>query len=241
MRTITAKVGTWLTKEPVAATETPNRMSVNPGKSYQVQSFGAAKNGKLEATLAYGQGVWWLFPEHWDGMNSQLISKAQAEHIFGNLISESQLLDLNECLSKFQINTSQRMRHFLSQIAHESGGLRWLKELASGDEYEWRSDLGNNQAGDGKRFKGAGALQMTGRFNYQAFADFMGDQRIMEGCNYVAERYPFCSAGFWWQSNRINELCDQGATVEDVTRRVNGGYNGLEDRRYYYNKACQVV
>lgn len=130
----------------------------------------------------------------------------------------------------------------MAQIAHESGGLKWFKELASGDDYEWREDLGNNQPGDGKRFKGAGAIQLTGRANYQAFSNHIKDVRVMEGCNYVAVTYPFTSAGFWWHNNNMNALCDRDdVTVEDVTRRVNGGTNGLADRIQYYKKAYEVI
>lgn len=169
-----------------------------------------------------------------------LITKKQAESVYGNLLDEQQLQDLNKCLHKFQINTPSRMRHFLSQTAHESGGLKWLEELASGQDYEGRSDLGNSQPGDGPRFKGAGVIQLTGRANYQAFANYIDDPNVMQGTEYVASTYPFMSGGFWWHNNRMNDLCDRGATVEQVTRRVNGGYNGLEDRVAYYQKARRV-
>jgi putative chitinase len=62
----------------------------------------------------------------------------------------------------------------------------------------------------------------------------------MEGADYVSTTYPFSSAGFWWHDHKMNALCDAGATVEKVTRRVNGGTNGLADRQKYYNKACTV-
>ena len=116
-----------------------------------------------------------------------------------------------------------------------------MKELASGKAYEYRSDLGNNQLGDGPRYKGAGYIQLTGRANYQDFCDYMGDPRIMDGVEYVANTYPFTSAGFWWSNNKMNALCDSGASVEKVTRRVNGGYNGLEDRKYYYARTVEVI
>lgn len=172
---------------------------------------------------------------------TELVTMQQARAIFGRSPTSAQLADLNACLVRFQINTAPRIRHFLAQIAHESGGLQWLQELATGDDYEGRLDLGNTQPGDGRRFKGAGVIQLTGRANYQAFADFMGDRRIMEGCQYVAATYPFTSAGFWWHNNGMNTLCDRGATVEQVTRRVNGGFNGLNDRIAYYRKACEVI
>lgn len=177
----------------------------------------------------------------------RLISKATATYIFGVEPQESQLIDLNRCLTEFKIDTPQRMRHFMAQIAHESGGLKWLKELASGDDYEGRSDLGNNRPGDGRRFKGAGAIQLTGRSNYQSFANHIKDQRVMEGGDYVAVNYPFSSAGYWWYLNDMNKLCDRpDVNVLMVSRRVNcgsdkGDPNGLDDRIYYYERACNVI
>lgn len=171
----------------------------------------------------------------------QLITEAQAEVIFGKQITPSQLADLNSCLLKFHINTPARLRHFMSQIAHESCGLKFLKELASGEAYEGRRDLGNCQPGDGRRYKGGGALQVTGRANYQALSNFLDDPRVMEGCNYVATYLPFTAGGHWWMRNNMNALCDRGATVEQVTKRVNGGFNGLADRKAYYTKACRVI
>lgn len=170
-----------------------------------------------------------------------LMTAAQSKAIYGNPISDNQLKDLNNCLNRYQIITPARMRHFLSQTAHESGGLRWMKELANGSSYEGRRDLGNTQSGDGARYKGAGVIQLTGRANYQAFANFIKDPKVMQGCNYVASTYPFSSAGFWWMNNHMNALCDSGASVEQVTKRVNGGYNGLADRKAYYQKACNII
>ncbi|GFE71059.1 peptidoglycan-binding protein [Chroococcus sp. FPU101] len=170
-----------------------------------------------------------------------LLSKAQAEGIYGRPIQPHQLKDLNDCLNRFQINTPVRMRHFLSQTAHESGGLQWLKELASGSAYEGRKDLGNKHSGDGPKYKGAGVIQLTGRSNYQVFSDFIQDPKVMDGVNYVSITYPFSSAGFWWYRNNMNDLCDRGGSVEQVTKRVNGGNRGLAERKAYYQKACQVI
>lgn len=170
-----------------------------------------------------------------------LVTEAQAKAIYLYPIADNLLKDLNHCLNLFQITTPARMRHFLSQTAYESGGLRWVKELGDGSNYEGRRDLGNIYPGDGPRYKGAGVLQLTGRANYQAFANFFKDPKIMQGCDYVASTYPFSSAGFWWMNNHMNALCDSGASVEQVTKRVNGGYNGLADREAYYQKACSVI
>lgn len=172
---------------------------------------------------------------------SQIFTKAQLQHVWQRTPTDSQVKELNEALQKFDITTKSRLAHFISQISHESGGGRWMKELASGDAYEGRTDLGNNQPGDGRKFKGAGYIQLTGRYNYQKFSDFMKDPRIMEGVDYVAEKYPGTSAGYWWYNNKMNALCDTNPSVEQVTRRVNGGTNGLSDRQMYYNRSLQVL
>ena len=118
-----------------------------------------------------------------------------------------------------------------------------MKELASGDAYEGRIDLGNTQNGDGKRYKGAGFIQVTGRYNYQQFANYIKDPKVMNGVNYVAENYPFTVSGFWWMRNKMNELCDSGATSRQVSARVNGRdpANGLADREKYYKRCCEVI
>jgi len=173
-----------------------------------------------------------------------LVSKASLAHIWNcgeHLIYDWEIDELNRCLYTFDIVETSTIRHFLSQTAHESGGGRYTKELASGWAYEGRYDLGNNKIGDGPKYKGAGYLQLTGRANYQAFADYIEDQKVMDGCDYVAETYPFNSAGHWWWKNGMNELCAKNPTVEEVTKRVNGGYNGLEDRKYYYTRTGHVI
>jgi len=154
--------------------------------------------------------------------------------------TQAQLNDLNTCCSKFGITTSARRRHFISQCSHESACGVYTKELASGQAYEGRKDLGNTQPGDGPRFKGAGYIQLSGRYNYQAFANYIGDQKVMQGVDYVASKYPWQSAGFWWYKNSMNSLCDKGSSVETITRRVNGGTNGLSSRQSYYTKACGI-
>jgi predicted chitinase len=171
--------------------------------------------------------------------DAELVTMAQAVAVFQRQPTPNQLADLNDCLRRFKITTPARIRHFLAQVGHESGGLQWMLELASGDAYEGRTDLGNTQRGDGPRYKGAGAIQLTGRDNYQRFADFIKDQSVMNGAPYVATKYPFTSAGFWWHLNDMNQLVDAGATVRKVSARVNGRdpANGLADREAYYSRA----
>ena len=173
-----------------------------------------------------------------------MITKKQLSRIWDvseTTISDRIINDLNNCLLKFEINTPNRMRHFISQISHESGGGKWMKELASGDNYEGRKDLGNTQPGDGRKYKGAGFIQLTGRANYSDFSKYMNDPKIMDGVDYVALNYPATSAGFWWHNNKMNALCDRNPTVEEVTKRVNGGLNGLADRKVYYNRCLDII
>lgn len=173
-----------------------------------------------------------------------LITKKQLSYIWSRReseISDAVIDDLNRCLHTFKINTKSRMRHFISQISHESGGGKWMKEIASGNAYEGRRDLGNTQPGDGRKFKGGGFIQLTGRSNYSSFSRYMNDPKIMEGVDYVASKYPATSAGFWWHNNGMNYLCDKNPSVEQVTRKVNGGYNGLADRQKYYKRCCDVI
>lgn len=177
-------------------------------------------------------GVW---------VKDNLVTREQLQQIGWKNVSELVLKDLNSCLEKFNINTTARIRHFISQCSHESACGLYTKELANGTAYEGRRDLGNIKNGDGKKYKGAGYLQLTGRNNYQALANYLNDQSIMQGVDYVATNYPWTSAGFWWYKNNMNNLCDKGATCKEITYKVNGGYNGLADRLNYYNKCCNAL
>lgn len=139
---------------------------------------------------------------------------------------------LEETCIRFGIDTTLRKAHFLAQVAHESREGRYMEEIASGAAYEGRADLGNTQPGDGRRFKGRGLIQLTGRFNYIAYSlARYGDDRAVRNPEMVA-RLPDAAlaAGWYWRVRGINALADRD-DLEAVTRRVNGGLNGLEDRR----------
>jgi putative chitinase len=163
------------------------------------------------------------------------VTNDQITNIFGRQLTVTQLEDLNRCLKKYDIVPGPRAWHFLSQVAHETGGGQWWLELASGEAYEGRQNLGNNRPGDGPKFKGSGGLMLTGRYNYQRFANDIGDaQVIVQGASYTAAKYPFCSAGWFWQQNKLNNTADRGATVKIITRIINGGLNGLAEREHYF-------
>jgi predicted chitinase len=172
-----------------------------------------------------------------------LITMAQVEAVFLRQITKQQLDDLNSCLIEFSITSAIRIQHFLAQVGHESAGLKWVEELADGSAYEGRKDLGNTQPGDGPHFKGAGAIQLTGRANYAAFAAYKKDTKIMGGCKYVSQVYPLTSAGFWWWRNGMNAVCDSGASCREISRRVNGRdpANGLADREAHFVRAQKAV
>ena len=150
--------------------------------------------------------------------------------------AETFLEPLNAAMDEFEINTPARQAAFLAQIAHESGSLRYVKEIASGAAYEGRKDLGNTQEGDGMRFKGRGLIQITGRANYAQCGAAL-DLPLLEQPELLEETENACrSAAWFWQTRGLNELADDGE-FKLITKRINGGYNGLADRQAYYARA----
>ena len=133
------------------------------------------------------------------------------------------------------LENSLRLIHFLAQLAHESGNFRYMEEIASGAAYEGRKDLGNTQAGDGKRFKGRGPIQLTGRANYRKYGqqlgiDFENNPEIV-----AIPSVGLLVACKFWSDNGLNTLADQD-DLRAITRRINGGYNGFEDRKAHLAK-----
>ncbi|UGQ37958.1 glycoside hydrolase family 19 protein [Janthinobacterium sp. PLB04] len=141
---------------------------------------------------------------------------------------------------EFGITTPARQASFLSQVGHESGQLRYVRELASGQAYEGRVDLGNTQRGDGVRFRGRGFLQVTGRANYAACGKALGLDLLAQP-ELLEQTVNACrSAGWFWQTRGLNALADAG-DQERVTRRINGGVNGLAERLALYREARKVL
>ncbi len=149
--------------------------------------------------------------------------------------------DLNRALETYGITTKKRIRHFIAQCALESGLGKYTEEIGNKcKKYDHKKGLGNTKKGDGCKYKGAGYIQLTGKYNYQQFANSIGDDKVMEGVSYVAKNYPWSSAGFWWKNNKMNDLCDRDPSVVAVTKRVNGGTSALSQRQKYYDKACTI-
>lgn len=150
---------------------------------------------------------------------------------------------LNKAFAKWGIDTKLRISMFLAQIAWESGSFRYTRELASGKAYEMRKDLGNVTPGDGVKYKGRGLIQITGRANYKAlsivlFKDenmLLNSPQLLETPSYAVE-----SAAWFFSTHGCNELSDL-KDIEGVTRKINGGLNGINSREAYYNSAISII
>lgn len=148
---------------------------------------------------------------------------------------------LNKAMAEFSITTKPRQAAFLAQLAHESGEFRYMEEIASGAAYEGRLDLGNTQPGDGKKFKGHGPIQITGRANHLACGNYFKQDFIKEPLLLTLPEYGMRSAGWFWDKvKNLNVEADAG-NFKTITKKINGGYNGLEDRMKYYTIALKVI
>ncbi len=144
----------------------------------------------------------------------------------------------------YGLTTPLRIAHFMAQAAHETGGFKWLREIWGPTpaqlRYEGRADLGNTQPGDGKRFMGRGIFQLTGRANYERAGKAIGQPLTAQP--ELAERPDIAvtTACDYWQSRGLSALADRD-DVLGVTRKVNGGNNGLADRKVQLAKAKAIL
>lgn len=157
-----------------------------------------------------------------------------------NEIIEPMVQYLNQYMPKYEVNTYLRICHFLAQAAHESASFRTLEEYASGAAYEGRKDLGNVKAGDGVRYKGRGIFQLTGRANYRDMGKKLGYDLENNPSLAATPEISVLTALEYWSSRKLNNAADSDA-VELITRRINGGLNGFEDRKKYLTKAKSVI
>jgi predicted chitinase len=147
---------------------------------------------------------------------------------------------IQQAMAEFGITSYLRETAFLAQLAHESAELRYMEEIASGAAYEGRANLGNTQPGDGKRFKGRGPIQLTGRANYTRYGQLLGLDLVNNPTQAATPEVGFRIAGQFWKLNGLNELADK-QDFRGITKRINGGYNGLDDRIMYYDRAKKVL
>ena len=157
------------------------------------------------------------------------------------------LKPLNDTLVRFNVNTPLRIAHFIAQVAHESGAFQYLKEIASGAAYDTgrlAARLGNTPEadGDGQKYKGRGYIQLTGTSNYRLFDEFTGRKHDLMNHPEKLEQpdLAMLAAGWYWSRNDLNRLADRDDLLS-ITKRINGGTNGLEDRRNYLKNAKKVL
>ena len=143
---------------------------------------------------------------------------------------------LAETLAAWRIDTALRIAHFIAQVAHESAGFRAVEEFASGDAYEGRQDLGNTEAGDGRRYKGRGLIQLTGRTNYRKIGEMLGIDLESQPELAAEPVFALRIACAYWDRHNLNRHADAD-DLAAVTRGVNGGLNGLADRLHYLQRA----
>lgn len=181
-----------------------------------------------------------------------ILTDAQLHAIMPNARERVELFTvaINAALAKFNIQDPPEVAMWLAQIAHESGELHWLHELwgptPAQRGYEGRADLGNTQPGDGSRFRGRGLIQITGRANYAHASEALyGDARLLTSPELLEQRDGACASAAWFWSDfkhlgPVAAPGDMDAFIA-VTRRINGGTNGLADRVNYWSKAKQAL
>lgn len=184
--------------------------------------------------------------------------------------ADKYLAALNEALAAHAIDTPLRVAHFLAQVLHESGKMRWVeenlnysadglravfskyfndaeaREYARNPErianrtYGNRMGNGDEASGDGYRYRGRGLIQLTGKDNYRAFSDWIHDDDVVSNPDLVADKYAVHSAVYYWSENNINRIADRD-DVRGVTKAINGGLKGLDDRMELLQKAKQLI
>jgi len=184
-------------------------------------------------------------------------------------VPDAVITQIPEVMEKFQINTPLRLCHFLAQCGHESGNFKAVNENlnygakgllglfkkyfpteAKAKEYERKPEkianliyggrMGNGPeaSGEGFKYRGRGYIQLTGKDNYSAFDKVVAED-IIANPDLVATKYPLLSAAWFWNSRKLNEIADKGATdaeVTSITKKVNGGTIGLEDRIKHFKE-----
>ena len=201
----------------------------------------------------------------------EITQQQLAQIIPGNPYVDHWCEALNAILPEYEIDTPQRVAAFLAQCAHESGGFKFLREnlnykaeslvrvwprlfpdMATARHYEKRPEMianrayanrmgnGDEASGDGWRYCGRGLIQLTGRNNYEAFADSI-ETDLSEITAYLETFEGAVQSACWfWETNKLNQYADKGDMLT-MTKRINGGTLGLEDRTRHYSHALHVL
>ena len=219
------------------------KINVLPGAKYCSPAIKEQSNNHFLVNID-GQ-PWFIYAPHWKFHIDQLqLSVDDLQKIYpftSRKILEESLPSLQVGMDTYRISFNRaRIAAFLAQIGHESGGLKYTVELASGQAYEWRKDLGNVNPGDGVRFKGRGWIQLTGRHNYRQAGKAIGIDLEANPELAADPKYLGLLAGWFWNSRNLNFWADKG-DFEKITRLINGGLNGYSDRLSYWQRAQKVV
>lgn len=151
---------------------------------------------------------------------------------------------LNTAMSRYGIVGTARAAAFIAQVGHESGQLRYVREIwgptAQQAGYEGRADLGNTVKGDGSKYRGRGLIQITGRANYAACSEALGLDLISNPELLELPQHAAMSAAWFWKQKGLNDLADRNQFLT-ITRRINGGLNGIDERLELWKKAQAVL
>ncbi|VVO23601.1 hypothetical protein PS712_04435 [Pseudomonas fluorescens] len=180
------------------------------------------------------------------------LTEVQLQHILPNARKAAGVFVfvINEAMTRRRINTPKRISAFLAQVGHESGQLQYVRELGN-EQYLSKYDigvladrLGNTPEpdGDGQKYRGRGLIQITGRNNYrQCSLGLFGDERLLASPQLLEQpQWAAESAAWFWERNGLNELADRDQ-FNSITRRINGGLNGLQDRLQLWARARAVL
>jgi putative chitinase len=176
--------------------------------------------------------------------------------------ADAYLPHLLTALDEAGITTPLRVAAFLAQIAHESGDFRFMSELwgptdqqkkyerpivdgkpaplATAKPFPLWQKLGNTESGDGFRFRGAGPIQITGRYNFEKFGKLLGLDLVKDPDQARKPGVGFRLAGGYWTDRKLNELAD-AQDFDGITKAINGGFNGKPERDAYYHRALTVL
>ena len=244
---ITITHDTWLKRKPIDSTEldNDNKKSVVKGTLLSVlNKIVVGRHLMISTTDIRFLGDWYLWLDHinYEGKPTQLLTLDQLIKIAPHSPKDNiaRLIEpLNDTMARYAINTPLRICHFIAQIAHESDGFYTTEEYADGSAYEWRTDLGNTQRGDGKRYKGRGLMQITGRANYAEISRDLSVNFVANPNLLATPEYATLSAGWFWNKRNLNFYADRD-NFERITRIINGGTNGFDDRYRYLMRGKQV-
>ena len=140
---------------------------------------------------------------------------------------------IKKWMGLYSIDTPMQQAQFLAQVGHESGRLYYTEEIASGEAYEGRKDLGNTVKGYGKKYKGRGLIQITGYFNYRKLSEDTGIDFVNYPEKLSEMENAVMSACWFWDRKNLNDIASD---IVKVTKKINGGMNGFDDRLLLFNR-----